>query len=173
MAEDTGRPVRRDVEVVTAQLGRDPRGAWRVGVRCRFGYPQVIVTAPSLGAIEPFPTLYWLTCPFLTREAGALESDGGVAQWAEALASDAALAGRQTAADAAYRDARAREAGGVDPCGGVGVAGQRDPLATKCLHAHAAAFLAGIDDPAGEHVIGQTGDACEDAECSRRVAEEE
>ncbi len=155
------------MKVVTAQLGRDPRGAWRVGARCRFGYPQVIVTAPALETAEPFPTLYWLTCPFLVRQVDAHESAGRGAQWAAKVASDKRLAELQAAADAEYRRLRAREMGGTDPCSGVGVAGQRDPLATKCLHAHTAALLAGIDDPAGAHVIGQTGDACADAECAR------
>lgn len=160
---------RRDRAVVALQVGRRPRGEWCTRVECGFGFPQVIETAPRLEDGSPFPTLYWLTCPFLVRAVGALESSGAVGEWASRLAGDDALAERQLAADTGYRAARAARAGEADPCSGVGIAGQRDPLATKCLHAHVATFLAGIDDPAGEWVLGMVARECPDAECERLV----
>jgi hypothetical protein len=69
------------------------------------------------------------------------------------------------AAEEEYRSAREPEGAAV-PGGSQGFAGQRDVLATKCLHAHAAAWLAGIDDPVGEGVVQGTGHECDDERCA-------
>lgn len=160
----------RDSGVVAWQLGRSPRGTWRVGARCGYGFPAVIVTPSRLASGEPFPTLYWLTCPHLLEAVSRLESEGAVEEWAERLAADAAFADRMLAADAAYRSARAAESGGDDACASVGIAGQRDPLGTKCLHAHVAAALAGIDDPVGAAVLDSLSRECADGRCAAYAA---
>jgi hypothetical protein len=154
-----------DERLVARQLGRPPRGRWRVAARCSFGHPSVVLTAPSLDDGSPFPTLFYLTCPHLVRLVADLESAGGIETWRSALGGDPVLARRLSAADAAYRAARAAEAGGTDPVPGAGIAGQRDPAATKCLHAHVAAYLAGLDDPIGEGVIGSLVRECGDNRC--------
>lgn len=160
-----------DRPLVAAQIGRPPREPWRVAVRCSFGAPQVIATPSRLDDGAPFPTTYWLTCPFLLERVAAAESAGGAREWAERLAADAGLAGAASRADAAYRAARASESGGEDACAGTGIAGMRDPLAVKCLHAHVAAALAGIADPVGEGVLGDTGRECDDDRCATLVPE--
>lgn len=152
--------------LVAAQLRRAPRLPWRVAVRCPFDRPAVIATPPRLADGSPFPTLYWLSCPRLVARVGGLESAGGADEWVDRFAADDALASRALLADAAYRAARLEEGGGEDPCADVGVAGLRDPLKTKCLHAHVAAFVAGIDDPVGERSLVEVGCWCEDDECA-------
>lgn len=154
-----------DADDVARQLGREPRGAWRVAVRCSFGYPTVIATAPVTGAGEPFPTLFYLTCPHLAEAVSRLESDGEIERWRQRMAVDEELRARLLAADARYRQARAAEGGGIDPLTEVGIAGQRDPLALKCLHAHVAASLAGIGDPVGEAVFEQLERECTGTRC--------
>lgn len=119
--------------------------------RCDEGFPQAIAVAPTLEDGSPFPTTFWLTCPRLVEAVGALESRGVHHEWAERVAEDPSLAARMVAADRAYRQARTDE-GADERLAGVGVAGQRDPLAVKCLHARVAAYLSGIDDPIGEAV---------------------
>lgn len=171
MSPESDTPSAGDAAIVAWQLGRGPRGVWRVAARCPFDAPQVILTAPLLESGEPFPTLYYLTCPWLVDAVSDLESAGGTARFAALLAEDPALAARMRAADAAYRARRALAAGGIDPTPGVGIAGQRDPLATKCLHAHVAAALAGLDDPVGLRVLGEVGNACPDDTCAH-LAEE-
>ncbi|MBQ7154109.1 MAG: DUF501 domain-containing protein [Synergistaceae bacterium] len=47
-------------------------------VRCRFGKVQVLVCRPFSVKMRPFPTTFWLVCPYLTHRAGMLESRGGV-----------------------------------------------------------------------------------------------
>ncbi|MBR0094149.1 MAG: DUF501 domain-containing protein [Synergistaceae bacterium] len=50
-----------------------------VGVkRCRFNHVQVITCKPLSNKLRPFPTTFWLMCPYLARRAGTVESDGGV-----------------------------------------------------------------------------------------------
>jgi len=158
-----------DADTVGAQLGRPPREPWRVAARCSFGIPTVIATPSRLEAGEPFPTTYYLTCPHLVAAIAALESAGETERWAERLAKDPALAARMLAADTAYRAARAAESAGDDACSAVGIAGQRDPLATKCLHAHVAAALSGIDDPVGTSVLEAGERECRDARCGARL----
>lgn len=155
-----------DELAVTRQLGREPRRPWRVAVRCRHGFPAVIATPSTLVTGEPFPTLYYLTCPFVRAAVDALESAGQTTVWAARLTSEPALADEMREADRAYRAARAEESGGVDACADVGIAGQRDPLGTKCLHAHVAAALAGINDPVGMGVLATTGRECDDVICA-------
>ncbi|MDP2183551.1 MAG: DUF501 domain-containing protein [Actinomycetota bacterium] len=157
----------RDGALVEAQVGRAPRGPWSTYVRCGFGRPSVISSSPLLDDGTPFPTLYWLTCPWLVERVGALESSGEVAAWTRRLAADPVRAGAMRDADAEYRFRRSLA--GTDPCSPVGIAGQRDPLAIKCLHAHVAAFLAGIADPIGEAVLGQIDAECPDDRCASLV----
>ena len=154
-----------DRNVVARQLGRQPRGQWRVATRCSFGYPQVIATAPETPEGEPFPTLYYLTCPHLVAEVSRLESAGKIDRWRWAIAADETLAAALLEADACYRTLRAAEGGGEDPTSGVGIGGTRDVRAVKCLHAHVAAALAGIADPVGEGTLAAVERECSDRRC--------
>ncbi|MDO5563166.1 MAG: DUF501 domain-containing protein [Synergistaceae bacterium] len=47
---------------------------YAVAKRCGAGYLQVLVCSPFSADIVPFPTLFWLTCPYLARKCGELES---------------------------------------------------------------------------------------------------
>lgn len=158
---------------MAVQLGRPPRGRWRVAARCPAGAPLVIAVAPVLEDGSPFPTTFWLTCPRLVEAVHDLESAGEAACFAQRAADDPGYAALMRASDEAYRAARASEGAGLDPCEGVGIAGQRDPLAVKCLHARLAASLAGIPDPIGvavadELVVLLTGE-CADPRCRAHV----
>jgi hypothetical protein len=129
--EDTGASDREASLrlVVAAQIGRDPRGDIEVAVRCEFGLPMVIRTAPRLETGEPFPTMYWLACPMASRAIGGLESSGTMRDYEARLADDLDLAASYREAHARYR--RDRD-GGLDgrdeSAGGM-------PSRVKCLHA--------------------------------------
>ncbi|HEY5539891.1 MAG TPA: DUF501 domain-containing protein [Coriobacteriia bacterium] len=160
------QPAARESGLVAAQLGgRAPRKPWRVAARCSYGYPSAIVSPSLLADGTPFPTHAWLTCPYLTEALSAEESAGAAAVWAERAASDPLLAEHLHAADAALRSVRAEESGGADACEPVGLAGQRDPLGVKCLHAHVALTLIGIDDPIGVEELGKIPESCGNARC--------
>jgi uncharacterized protein len=144
-----------------------------VAARCPTGAPTVIAVAPLLEDGSPFPTTFWLTCPRLVAAVHDLESSGESARFADRVASERDLAASLAAGDAAYRVARSEEGGGSDPCATVGVAGQADPLAVKCLHARLAAHLAGVPDPIGESVAGLVSAVlasdCRDERCHARA----
>ena len=128
--------------------------------RCRFGCPRVIVCSP-LSGLTPFPTTFWLTCPWLDRFIGAVESEGGVGElerWLEGRCGE----GRRDEwllFDADHRLARMAllspdsldylqrfkpevldrlSSGGV---GGIRYDGS-SPIRVKCIHLQAASWLA-------------------------------
>jgi uncharacterized protein len=133
-----------DAAVVTAQLGREPRGHFRVAHRCECGLPDVVQTAPRLPDGTPFPTLYYLTCPRAASAIGRLEASGMMAAMTERLAGDETL---RRAYQAAHEDYLARRAGAARACGvpplpeGTQSAGGM-PVRVKCLHALIAHELA-------------------------------
>ncbi|MGV8082100.1 MAG: DUF501 domain-containing protein [Coriobacteriia bacterium] len=155
-----------EAALVAAQTGRAPRQPWRTAARCRWGYPTVIVSPSRLSDGSLFPACAWLTCPHLLRAVAARESAGGAAYWAERARNEPAVAEGLRAADAALRELRRRESGGRDESKG-GIAGQRDPLGVKCLHAHVALALLGIDDPIGIAELSALEPDCRDEQCAR------
>jgi hypothetical protein len=71
---------KEDAETLGSQMrGRafDIRIVRGIAKRCPWGKPQVIVCGPLRDG-RPFPTTFWLTCPFLDRLCGRLESEGAV-----------------------------------------------------------------------------------------------
>ena len=54
-----------DEQLVERQLGRKPRAFRRVAVRCPFGRPAVTEQEPFDSTGRPFPTQFYVTCPFL------------------------------------------------------------------------------------------------------------
>ena len=157
---------------MSAQIGRTPRGVWRVVARCAGGAPTAIAVAPLLEGGRPFPTTFWLTCPRLVAAVHDLESAGVHAEWARRIEAETDLASAVLAGDESYRKARAREGGGDDPCGDVGMGGQRDALTVKCLHARVAASLGGVPDPIGAAVSSDLAGVtarCSDERC--RIAD--
>jgi len=130
-------------------LGRPPRGEIVVSVRCHHGLPAVTEVAPVLPGGDPFPTLFWLTCPLAVKRVGRLEGDGLI----RALESRVDVA----AADRSYAALRRRRfdqlvAAGVVPSDSRaprgGVSGAHGGV--KCLHGRLAYWLAGGEDRAGE-----------------------
>jgi hypothetical protein len=139
-----------DLEAVTRQLGREPRGVLEIAYRCPNGEPAVLKTAPRLPDGTPFPTLYYLTHPVLTAAASRLESAGMMQTMSERLREDPVLA-------AAYRRAHESylaERDAVEPLG-TEFSGGGMPDRVKCLHvlmAHALAKGPGLN-PLGDEAL--------------------
>jgi hypothetical protein len=149
-----------DQAVVSWQLGRPARPFRRVAVRCPHGFPAVTEQAPFDSSGRPFPTTYYLTCPWLVAAVSRLEAEGGVARWAAAAASDPELGASLAASDAEQRRIR--------PELDVGIGGTRYLGGIKCLHAHAAFALARPGHLLGERVLNDAGEPwCPDGRCSR------
>jgi exopolyphosphatase/guanosine-5'-triphosphate,3'-diphosphate pyrophosphatase len=133
-----------DLDAVREQLGREPTVPFRVVARCPGGHPLVIRNRPVDERGEPFPTLYWLTCPTAVKAVSRLESEG----WIARLEADPEIVAAVAAADEAYAEEREQLGSGSGSQGGVG--GARGGV--KCLHAHYAYHLAGGDDRVGAWV---------------------
>lgn len=80
-----------DIDCVTRQLGRYPRGIVSVAARCsRCGTPLVVVTRPLITdhvkRPTPFPTMYYLTSPEAVKAVSRLEATGIMAELTARLA---------------------------------------------------------------------------------------
>jgi hypothetical protein len=145
-----------DVRAVTAQLGREPRGASAVAHRCPCGAPDVVETLPRLPDGTPFPTTYYLTCPRAAAALGTLESSGLMREMTERLAADPDLADQYAKAHEDYLVRRA-QLGEVPEIAGVSAGGM--PTRVKCLHvlaAHALAAGPGVN-PLGDETLAALG----------------
>lgn len=134
-----------DLTTVADQLGREPTTPFTVVARCPDGHPLVIRNDPVDAEGNPFPTLFWLTCPAASKAVSRLESEGWIARLNERLTVEADLAAELERAHDQYAKERARGHPGADVFGGVG--GTRTGV--KCLHAHYANHIAGGQDPVG------------------------
>src|ERR671937_2917132 len=81
-----------DEVVVERQLGRRPRAFRRVVVRCPWGRPAVTEQSTFDESGKPFPTTFWLTCPYLVAALARIEAAGGLERWTRAAAEDPELA---------------------------------------------------------------------------------
>ena len=149
--------------MVAWQLGRPIRPFDRVAARCVHGFPAATEQGPFGDDGKPFPTTYYLTCPWLVSAVARIEAAGGVVRWSRAAASDSELAASLECADAEQRRIR--------PELDAGIGGTRDRANLKCLHAHAAFALARPGYELGERMLEEAGERwCPDARC--RAAEE-
>jgi hypothetical protein len=148
-----------DEAVVSWQIGRPARAFRRVAVRCSHGFPAVTEQNPFARDGTPFPTTYYLTCPWLVAAVARLEAEGGVARWTAAVAAEPELRASVDEADAEQRRLR--------PELDVGIAGSRDPGLLKCLHAHAAFALARPGYELGDRVLSEAGERwCDEGRCA-------
>ena len=148
--------------MVSWQLGRPARPFRRVAARCAYGFPAVTEQAPFGPGGEPFPTTYYLTCPWLVSGIARLEAGGGVERFSRLAASDPDLARSLAEADDEQRRLR--------PELDVGIAGTRSRENLKCLHAHATFALVRPNYELGERVLAEAGERwCPDARCARAV----
>ena len=148
-----------DHAVISWQLGRPARAVRSVAVRCPYGFPAVTEQRPFDEEGRPFPTTYYLTCPWLVGAVSRVEAGGGVARWTREASSDPALGRSLAAADEEQQRLRPELAGGI--------AGRRNGGGLKCLHAHAAWALARPGYELGERILGEI-DAlwCPDGRCA-------
>ena len=136
-----------DVDVVARQIGRVPRAFKRVAVRCPFGKPAVTEQSAFDASGHPFPTQFYVTCPFLVAAISRLEAAGGVERWTRAAETDPVL--RQSLVDAQAEQRRLR------PELDAGIGGSTRTGSLKCLHAHAAFALARPGYELGDRIVAE------------------
>ena len=148
--------------MVSRQLGRPARPFRRVAVRCPHDFPAVTEQAPFDPDGRPFPTTFYLTCPWLVAALARVESHGGVRRWRERAASEPELGASLDAAHAEQRRIR--------PELDEGIGGARTDGGLKCLHAHAAFALARPTYELGERILEEVGERwCPDARCGKEL----
>jgi hypothetical protein len=147
-----------DEELVARQLGRTPRAFRRVVVRCPFGKPAITEQAPFDEDGRPFPTQYYVTCPYLVAAISRLEAAGGVERWSAAAREEPELAESLAAAQAEQRRLR--------PELDAGIGGSTREGSLKCLHAHGAFALAQPGYTLGERILAELPSLWPDSCCT-------
>lgn len=151
----------KDREEVEKQLGRKPRGEFKVLKRTLENQPVVIKTDPILPGGKPFPTLYYLTLPKLVQAVSRLEDKGFVTDFEERIRCDSSFAKLYRKAQEAYINDRIEATGsrleGLSPeikqtITSTGIGGVKNLSAVKCLHAQYAHYLATMKNPVGEEI---------------------
>ncbi|MBQ7168455.1 MAG: DUF501 domain-containing protein [Synergistaceae bacterium] len=131
-------------------------------IRCRFGHVQVQVCRPW--GRKVFPTSFWLTCPYLVRLAGNIESSGGVHELEEYIMKRG-LVHEWRRYNLMHQVIRLK-LGGVNVnafmrryrgkifrdvmCGGVGGIRVGEGVNVKCLHLQTASLIG-----TGHHTAGE------------------
>lgn len=150
-----------DKSVVAAQIGRAPRAFEGVACRCPFGFPAVTEQSPYDENGKPFPTGYYLTCPYLVSALARLEAAGGVERWSKAVRSSYRLRWSLKRANRKQRRLRKKLALSIDKTVDdgasldLGIAGTGRSQNLKCLHAHVAFALANPGYTLGERIIAE------------------
>lgn len=144
-------PSSADEDFFEKIIGRRPSSVIAVLKRCHAGYPVAFASLPEVRG-EPFPTVFWLTCPYLLKLCGKLESALFHKNLeAEILRTDKIKKELLRAQQKMVEIRRAlADAAGIELEESVlqsGIGGVKNPLAVKCLHAHLAAGFAGIESP--------------------------
>jgi uncharacterized protein len=147
-----------DLDLVERQLGRRPRAFRAVAVRCPYGRPAVTEQAPFDADGRPFPTQYYVTCPFLVAAISRLEAAGGVERWSRAVEEDDGLAQSLEEAQAEQRRIRPE----ID----AGIGGSTRTGSLKCLHAHAAFALARPGYELGDRILAELPSMWPDSCCT-------
>ncbi len=175
-----------DLTLVSGQMGGrrfDPSGVVQIAVRCPWGVPQVLKCAPFRGW-WPFPTTFWLSCPWLIKAAGALESENGVSRLEDFLRGDRSAWIDYQMSHGVLRVSMIPEArrsfmrkyrrplwdvlrkGGI---GGIDY-GRSEDLSVKCLHLQIASWLALGHHPGGSWLRENLPEThCHDRRCLCRV----
>ena len=152
----------KDFEIVSRQLGRKIKNRFWVVKRCKYGYPVVVKTDP-IGPMGPFPTLFWLTCPFLRREIGKFESMGYIKKYQNLLKTDRKLMCEYLLAHRKTREMRLKLAKELHPNVDLsdplfsslfnGIGGILNLETIKCLHLQVANYLGGVENPVGRLIV--------------------
>lgn len=146
----------QEIHCFTSRIGRPLRSVLDIAARCPAGHAAVITCSPlqhQRGRFVPFPTLYWLVCPQLSRTLANLERNGVIKQLEAEIAGDEALL---AAISNDHDDYIARRWAALSPeeCRFVeraslatkmrsrGIGGIMNRATVKCLHTHFAHHLA-------------------------------
>lgn len=147
----------KDLGIVRKQLDRNVDNVLGIEKRCSFGFPVVILSYPVRNN-SPFPTIHYLTCPYLVKQISKLEEKGLIPYFESVIGKDENLRMKLEQAHVNVIQKRLNILESSDEkwkplLSEVGTGGIRNFGTVKCLHLHVADYLAGIDNPIGKYVI--------------------
>ena len=163
-----------DEAVLTAQM-KNRRFSmslvYMVAHRCSFGFPQVIVCCPVSDKGSPFPTMFWLTCPYLNRVCGELESLQKIKELEEVFKQRIDDVTEWHKSYSALRCALNPSAFNISSsCGVGGINYKETPFAAKCLHLQTGTWLGLGAHPASDWLRQNIASIeCSDACCLRSL----
>lgn len=157
------QPTAEQLEIITRQLGRKPRGIAAIAHATETGVP-VVLQMHSLVANKPFPTLYWLCSQDLDKALARIESSGWIKEMEAELQQDGILRQRYHQQHADYvarrwqlmtaeNKAKIESQGFVDLFNTLGIGGIAQWDKVRCLHMQYAHHLV------ADNLIGQRLDA--------------
>ncbi|WP_151671344.1 DUF501 domain-containing protein [Nitrincola schmidtii] len=160
------QPTEQQLEIITRQLGRKPRGIAAIAHATEEGVP-VVLQMRSLVANKPFPTLYWLCSQDLDKAIARIESTGWIKDLEAELLQDEALRQEYHQQQASYVARRwelmsAEDKQAIDAQGftelfntlGIGGIAQWDKV--RCLHMQYAHHLV-ADNLVGKRLDAEFG----------------
>ncbi|WP_083916930.1 DUF501 domain-containing protein [Coprothermobacter platensis] len=148
--------------VIRCQLGRKPRGTWFPRVFCPYGYPMVLETEPFFEDGTPFPTVFWLTCPFLREQVSKIESGSIKHIIINGINVDEHARKEELNSELAF--STYLQAKGFSEQ--VFIGGSKKPMTFKCLHALMAWYLVSHKGSSGQYIINVIGNTyCESIVC--------
>jgi hypothetical protein len=153
------QPTDIQLDIITRQLGRQPRGIAAIAHQTEAGVP-VVLQMRSLVQGKPFPTLFWLCSQDLDKELARIESTGWIKQMEQELQENPLLLEtyrqqQQDYVDLRWKlmdpdDRRLIEAQGfVDLFNTLGIGGIAQWDKVRCLHMQYAHHLV------ADNLIGQ------------------
>ena len=150
----------KDLRIVSAQIGKFPQNLLEISLKCSFGFPMVIKSKPILNG-KPFPTIYWLTCPYLRYRISQLEAEGKIPEYEKVLSSSSKIYDRQLKAHIMAREEalkmlkKSNLKWVKERIKNAGMGGIVDFSHIKCLHLHVAYHLGGIKNPVAEMALNE------------------
>lgn len=156
-------PVRKeDLSIIKEFIGRTSADVVSITKRCHFGYPQVFLSSPLIRG-KPFPTLFWLCCPYLVREVARLESKKLQRKIMEILKDNPHMKNEMDTVDKKFKEFRriltkALNVKLPENVLATSIAGSQKTWSLKCLHAYLALELSGLSTPVGRVIVNELSD---------------
>ena len=155
-----------DHKIVELQLNRKINNFLKTAKYCPFGYPAVITVNPFIKKI-PAPTIYWLSCPYLSYEVDRLEGESDlISELGDRLDADYEFKDLMNKTHELYAekrlnlisDSQLEKAKKIsddlyNTLTKSGVGGIKEKQGIKCLHTHLADYLVGEFNPAGKIIF--------------------
>jgi len=157
-----------DHKIVELQLDRKINNFFETAKYCPFGFPAVVTVSPFVNNTAA-PTIYWLSCPYLSYEVDRLEAESNlIAELGKRYQSEQyfkesmeeahhkyAASRKKLLSDEQLQKAKDISEDLYKTLTESGVGGIKDKKGIKCLHTHLADFLVNQFNPVGEIVFNK------------------